>query len=173
MQLLEARTHDLRAWWTVDQTKADTSIVVIDVDPASLEVYRERLGRWPWPRHVHAALLQYLDAAGARLVVFDILFPEADVRDPASDSAFAEALDAARIAVLPMLFMRASEEEAAEWYRLRASERGRDASAARLLAPFALGEAKTPEVDVDEGFAVAEAPHPLFGSGHEPWEASI
>ncbi len=162
VQLLEARTYDLRARWTANETEADSSIVVIDVDAASLEVYRDRLGRWPWPRHVHAALLQYLDAAGARLVVFDILFPEADVRDPASDSAFAEALDAARMAVLPMLFMRAPEEEAAEWYRLRGAERGLDASAARLVAPFALGEAKARETQAGDGFSVVEAPHPLF-----------
>ena len=36
------------------------------------------VGRWPWPRLVHAALLDYLAAGGARAVVYDVLFAEAD-----------------------------------------------------------------------------------------------
>jgi adenylate cyclase len=158
VRLLEARTFDLRSRWAADPAKADTGIVFIDIDAASLEVYRDRLGRWPWPRDVHAALLQYLDAAGARLVVFDILFPEADVRDPVADSAFADALDT-NPALLAMMFARGTDQNADTWSRLRAAER-------RAVAPdegidaYALGPA--PPGRTGSTFAFAEPPHPLF-----------
>ncbi|HZD05626.1 MAG TPA: adenylate/guanylate cyclase domain-containing protein, partial [Longimicrobiales bacterium] len=188
MRLLEARTYDLRMRWAADPAEADTGIVVVDIDAASLEVYRDRLGRWPWPRDVHAALLQYLGAAGARLVVFDVLFPEADVRDPASDSAFAEALETTDLAVLPLQFWRAREEDAARWYRLRAAERTPGQDPEDILRPFSLRSERPPEerpaassagsetssrppasppgasaaAAPEETFPVVETPHPLF-----------
>jgi adenylate cyclase len=36
------------------------------------------VGRWPWPRLVHATLIDYLAAGGARAVLYDVLFAEAD-----------------------------------------------------------------------------------------------
>ncbi len=38
------------------------------------------VGRWPWPRLVHAAAIDYLSAAGANVIAYDILFPERDLR---------------------------------------------------------------------------------------------
>lgn len=37
-------------------------------------------GRWPWPRLVHATVIDYLSAAGAKVIAYDILFPERDLR---------------------------------------------------------------------------------------------
>ena len=34
------------------------------------------LGRWPWPRYIYHELLDFLTAANARSVIFDILFTE-------------------------------------------------------------------------------------------------
>ena len=36
------------------------------------------VGRWPWPRLVHASLIDYLAAGGAKAVLYDVLFAEAD-----------------------------------------------------------------------------------------------
>lgn len=44
-----------------------------------------------WPRNLHARLIEKLISAGAKRVVFDILFVN-DSDDPAADAAFAEAL---------------------------------------------------------------------------------
>lgn len=41
-------------------------IAIISIDKESIE----RLGAWPWPRHLHARLLERLHEAGARLVAF-------------------------------------------------------------------------------------------------------
>ena len=48
------------------------------------------LGVWPWPRDLHAALIDRLLAAGARGVAFDVDFSSAST--PAADAALAGAL---------------------------------------------------------------------------------
>ena len=54
----------------------DPQVAIVDIDEASLE----RVGRWPWPRDTMAQLATALfDRHQARLVAFDVLFPEADL----------------------------------------------------------------------------------------------
>ncbi|WP_148863347.1 CHASE2 domain-containing protein [Marinobacter fonticola] len=48
------------------------NLELIAIDERSLR----ELGRWPWPRERHAELITRLNAAGANVVVFDILFTE-------------------------------------------------------------------------------------------------
>lgn len=50
--------------------KANPNLVIIAVDRKSLD----EIGPWPWPRGVHAALLDRLAAAPPRVVAFDLLF---------------------------------------------------------------------------------------------------
>jgi CHASE2 domain-containing sensor protein len=72
----------------------DDRILVVAIDNRSLEA----LGRWPWPRETHAALINRLDAAGASAVAYDVLFTE-----PApGDETLAAALRAAGEVYLPM-----------------------------------------------------------------------
>lgn len=64
-------------------------IVYIDVDS------HHRLGvdqTQPWPRELHAALLERLREAGAKAVVFDVVFGESG-RDRRADDALAVAMD--------------------------------------------------------------------------------
>ncbi|MDR3465178.1 MAG: EAL domain-containing protein [Xanthobacteraceae bacterium] len=68
---------------------AGGDVVVVAIDAHSIE----RIGVWPWPRRLHAELLDRLTAAGARAVLFDIDFSTAS--DAASDAAFLAALEAA------------------------------------------------------------------------------
>jgi adenylate cyclase len=53
-------------------------VVVLDIDEASLA----RLGQWPWPRTVLADMVDRLDALGAAVVVFDVVFAEPDRTSP-------------------------------------------------------------------------------------------
>ncbi len=63
-------------------------IVIVAIDEASFGI----LGlQWPWPRSVHAALIDALFSAGARVVAFDILFSETSL--PLEDSALRDAID--------------------------------------------------------------------------------
>ncbi|MFN3955746.1 MAG: CHASE2 domain-containing protein [Pararhodobacter sp.] len=53
-------------------------VAVVDIDDASLE----RLGQWPWPRDVIAALIEALSAQGAVAIALDIVFAEPDRGSP-------------------------------------------------------------------------------------------
>ncbi|PCE26646.1 CHASE2 domain-containing protein [Burkholderia ubonensis] len=59
-------------------------IVVVDIDNQSVAA----LGRWPWPRDVHARLLAALARVKPAAVVYDVLFTEPS----ADDRAFADGL---------------------------------------------------------------------------------
>jgi len=91
IQTLELKTLDLRFRLLGDQKVASSDIVLIAIDDASLKTLEPMIGRWPWPRDVHAVLLDYLARAEARLVVFDLLFTERDAQFPQGDSALGEA----------------------------------------------------------------------------------
>jgi len=74
-------------------------IVIVAIDEQSLR----KLGRWPWPRHIHAELVRKLAASGAKAVALDIVFAEPDVAHPAADRDLASALADYGRAVLPVL----------------------------------------------------------------------
>src|SRR5918996_2497080 len=55
-------------------------IVIIAIDePSFAEISRQ----WPWPRSIHARLIDQLKRAGARVIGFDVLFAERS--QPAGD----------------------------------------------------------------------------------------
>ncbi|PIP83781.1 MAG: hypothetical protein CO113_10020 [Elusimicrobia bacterium CG_4_9_14_3_um_filter_62_55] len=58
----------------------DSPVRIVLVDEESLS----RVGPWPWPRTVHAALLERLAAGGSRAVALDFVFPRADRSSPAA-----------------------------------------------------------------------------------------
>ena len=76
---------------------APTDVVIVAVDDASVA----ELGRWPWPRAVHAALLDRLRAAGVRAVALDFLLTERDSNSPAGDTALATAMSRGPPTILP------------------------------------------------------------------------
>lgn len=55
----------------------DEDILVIAIDDRSLEM----LGQWPWPRNLHARLIDRLTEAEAGPVAYDVLFTEATAQD--------------------------------------------------------------------------------------------
>ena len=57
-------------------------VVIVDIDEASLR--DDHLGQWPWPRTVMAELVTNLKAAGAKAIVFDMVFAEKDRTSPAA-----------------------------------------------------------------------------------------
>lgn len=68
---IEMKTFDLRARMVAPEDKSpDIELVVIGDEDLS------ELGRFPWPRHVLAQGVRNLSAAGARVIAFNLLFPE-------------------------------------------------------------------------------------------------
>ena len=99
----ERYTYDLRLKRTARPETARQDIVLVEIDESSLRNLEPNAGRWPWPRVVHSSLIDYLKRGPARVIVYDVLFAEADTRvgfkygestwsGAESDRAFAEAV---------------------------------------------------------------------------------
>jgi adenylate cyclase len=71
-------------------------VVVVAIDEPS---FAEIGLQWPWPRSLHAALVDALVDAGARTIVFDVLFDAPSASDEA-DAALADAVRRAGNVVL-------------------------------------------------------------------------
>ena len=68
----------------------DPDIVLVDIDERSLERMAPRVGRYPWPRSVHAELIEGIAAQDPEAIVFDILFSDPDHAQPAGDTYLVE-----------------------------------------------------------------------------------
>ena len=79
-------------------TDGDRGIVVVAIDDHSID----RLGRWPWPRGVHAQLIRKLAAAHPKAIIYDVLFTEPS--DPQLDRDLAGAIAVAPHLALPVIF---------------------------------------------------------------------
>ncbi|MCG5073274.1 CHASE2 and HATPase_c domain-containing protein [Paraburkholderia sp. RG36] len=77
-------------------------IVIVEIDNASVAA----LGRWPWPRSLHAQLVDRLAKAGVAAVVYDVLFTEPSPDDTRLGEALRE-----RPAYLPVLLSPADEAD--------------------------------------------------------------
>ena len=91
MRALENKTLDARFRAFHDPARADTNIVIVDLDNYSLRLLGPELGRPPWPRDTWRRAVAFLSSGGARAIVFDFAFPEPDLLRPADDSGFAAA----------------------------------------------------------------------------------
>lgn len=76
-----------------------TPVRVVGIDEASLKAY----GQWPWPRDRLATLVERLNALGAAVIVFDMIFAEAD---RAGAKAFIDSLTDVRLRAEATRIMR-------------------------------------------------------------------
>jgi len=107
---LDNRLSDLFIRQVAQQLRPDPDIVIIDIDEASLAAMQETAGSWPWPRAVHAELLQGIARQQPRAIVFDILFSEPDRYRPESDQFFNEVLHDLRNVYFPMLQLEGNQD---------------------------------------------------------------
>ena len=73
-------------------------VVIVAIDPKSLD----ELGRWPFPRSLHARLIERLDAAGVRAIGMDVTMTTPDAAHPQNDRALATALRQSGRVVMPV-----------------------------------------------------------------------
>ncbi len=85
-------------------------LLVVDVDEASMTQLRSKLGVWPYERHIYAQATDFLRNAGAKAIVFDIVFSE----ERGGDDEFARALAATPNAVLASAMIYRTPEPSAE-----------------------------------------------------------
>lgn len=88
--------YDTALGWRAIEPEPD--IVIVAIDDRSLA----DIGRWPWSRAVHAALLDRLGALGVKAVAFDIILHELAYEQPAADHALAVSIAAHGQVVLPV-----------------------------------------------------------------------
>jgi adenylate cyclase len=93
---------------------ADADVVVLDIDEASLAAMGSQYGRWPWPREVLAKVAAKLESAGARAIIFDILFSDEDVANPASEAAFDKYVQASEKSFFPAVRLNPVDDGASQ-----------------------------------------------------------
>ena len=139
MRPLENRLLDSMVRAQAAELEPDPDIVLVNIDENSLVSMETEAGRWPWPRVVHAELLEGLAAQKPRAIVFDIMFTEPDQFRPQDDAAFAETVAQHRNTYFPLLRLPPD----------------RDAKGARIAeVAGALGFTKTAGADAEARVAV-------------------
>lgn len=108
---LEYRSFDLL---TVAAAKGESSlpIIVVGIDDASMQTLNER---WPWPRRLHARLIERLRDAGAAVVAFDVMFDHPS--NPDDDKALAQAIERAGNVVLAASRTKQETSQGTLWGR--------------------------------------------------------
>ncbi|HEY7642203.1 MAG TPA: serine/threonine-protein kinase [Steroidobacteraceae bacterium] len=133
-----------------------SNIVLVGIDDASIS----RLGAWPWPRDVHASLIDRLHAAGASVIAFSVPI------DTSPRTSEAERLRAA-LALLESSDLGGSEQAQSLRRLLGESNAGRDPDAHLAEAMQAHGNVVLP-LDVrlaETASGKPELPARLFPSG--------
>ncbi len=112
---LESGAYDARVRGSADPARADKSIVIIDIDNASFDELKDKLGRWPWTRRVWTELVRYTARGKPKVIVFDSIFGGSE--SAAVDEEFARVMSDAGNVVLAYSFsqteMDLTEEAAA------------------------------------------------------------
>ena len=122
-QALEFKVFDL---WTVlaAPQRSTVPVVILAIDEPSFQ----QLGQnWPFPRSLHARLLERLHAEGATAIGVDVVF--ADPTSEAEDAALQRAIAAAAPVVLASSRERVDSNNATLWTEVRPLQRLLDAGA--------------------------------------------
>ncbi len=90
----------------VPLAQASPQVVVVTVDQADLDFFKNQGVVWPWPRQLYAHIIDYCKQCGARAVIVDILYTEASSYGPEDDQRLAQAAAAAGNVVLPFFLSR-------------------------------------------------------------------
>jgi len=145
VQTIELKTYDLRVAATARPPAPAENIVLVWIDDDSIRRMEPLVGRWPWPRLVHAAAIDYLSAAGAKVIAYDILFIERDIRkfmvgdvEWTGDESDAALVDSTRTAGNVVHAAEASSDELLDPSRALADNLDAPALNVRLPSPGCL-----------------------------------
>ncbi|HWT28099.1 MAG TPA: adenylate/guanylate cyclase domain-containing protein [Methylophilaceae bacterium] len=105
LQPLENRLSDVLLRQHALHSPPDPDIVIVDIDERSLALMADSVGRWPWPRSMHAELIEGIARQQPKAIVFDILFSDPDLTRPQDDAYFAEVIGRFDQLYFPMLLL--------------------------------------------------------------------
>ncbi len=109
----EHRLTDVSMVRHAPEHHADPGIVIIDIDNRSMAAMEGAAGLWPWPREIHADLLEALAQFAPRAIVFDVTFYEHDLKRPKSDARLSSAIVAMPNVYLPAVRFDSGRDAAA------------------------------------------------------------
>jgi EAL domain-containing protein (putative c-di-GMP-specific phosphodiesterase class I)/CHASE2 domain-containing sensor protein len=95
--------------WALRSHGASGQIQIVEIDARSVAA----IARWPWPRSIHARLIDNLHRAGAATIAFDVDFSARS--RPAEDAALVDALARAGGGVVLPTFRQRSGAGQAGW----------------------------------------------------------
>ncbi len=75
LESLELTTYDLRMKLRAPGPDTASDIVIVDIDDDSIT----KLGRWPWPRSMVAAMIDKLKSQEARVIGLNVIFSEPEI----------------------------------------------------------------------------------------------
>ena len=88
--------QDTSVW--LHQRPASPEVVIVAIDDDSID----SIGRWPWRRALHAALLDRIAQGQPRAIGMDVVFSEEDLDYPGDDLLLQQALKKSGNVVLPV-----------------------------------------------------------------------
>lgn len=96
-EIQERRLLDARFKIRGPRSISETPFQIVTVDD---QTFASLLCKWPFGGSKFARMIRNLNRAGARLIVFDVEFTEPNVRYPAEDTLFADAVEEAGNVIL-------------------------------------------------------------------------
>ena len=88
MTKIEASSFDLRQTIVSKYKKANSDIVIIAVDDATYEYIMDKYGSWPITRKVWSDVIENVENANPKNIIFDMLFLKPNLADVEADKAF-------------------------------------------------------------------------------------
>jgi len=131
-QAMELKAFDLLSVITAPR-KSSLPITIVGIDEASFTQVGKR---WPWPRDMHARLVDRLAQSGAAVIAFDVMFPEPATKE--EDDAFAKSISAAGNVVLTADHAYHETSVTRQWMRMDPVMQLTQAGAATGLATMSL-----------------------------------
>jgi CHASE2 domain-containing sensor protein len=144
---MRQKAFDLMVRNRLHVARPATDIVIVDIDEKSLAAMAPDYGRWPWPRQVLAEFVEKIEAQRPQAIVFDILFSDADLFNPDSDSYFDEVIARTRNTWFPLVRLDPAHDGQSALkvaqvpgVRQAGSEANADATIAMVLPHFAAAQ---------------------------------
>ena len=76
----ESKLYDMRMRWAARSGQPRADIALVEINETSLRDLEPIVGRWPWPRAMHAMLIDFIAAGQPKVIAYDVLFTERDQR---------------------------------------------------------------------------------------------
>ena len=84
----------------------DPEVLIVEIDQTSLTTLSEQGIQWPWPRQIYAPLIEVCAQAGARAIMFDLIFSEPSSYGREDDLALVRGIESAQNVFLPISMIR-------------------------------------------------------------------